>query len=180
MVWEFEPGFAFNKPSDILRVIDGVNHDNFYTMFDTCHADNVAVHGQRQPGKKETLPGGIRELAQLLKGKIGRLHLIDSDGTINEHMTSTHPPFGEGAAAFRRVHARDRGCRLSRRLVDHRPVLLAQRLGRHRQVQGGAGQADPEVRLAHADHVRAASRAGHSRPRSDVSHSTSYTPATQP
>ncbi|MHB8974495.1 MAG: sugar phosphate isomerase/epimerase family protein [Pirellulaceae bacterium] len=100
VVWEFEPGFAFNKPSDILRVIDGVNHDNFYTMFDTCHADNVAVHGQRQPGKKETLPGGIRELAQLLKGKIGRLHLIDSDGTINEHMTSTHPPFGEGTLRF--------------------------------------------------------------------------------
>jgi sugar phosphate isomerase/epimerase len=100
VVWEFEPGFVFNKPSDILRVIDGVNHANFYTMFDTCHADNVAVHGQRQPGQKETLPGGIRELAQRLKGKIGRLHLIDSDGTINEHMTSTHPPFGEGALRF--------------------------------------------------------------------------------
>jgi sugar phosphate isomerase/epimerase len=100
VVWEFEPGFAFNKPSDIQRVIDGVNHYNFYTMFDTCHADNVAVHGHRQPGQKETLPGGIRELAERLKGKIGRLHLIDSDGTINEHMTSTHPPFGEGTLQF--------------------------------------------------------------------------------
>jgi len=100
VVWEFEPGFAFNKPSDIQLVIDGVNHDNFYIMFDTCHADNVAVHGQRQPGKKETLPGGIRELAERLKGKIGRLHLIDSDGTINVHMTSTHPPFGEGKLNF--------------------------------------------------------------------------------
>jgi sugar phosphate isomerase/epimerase len=100
VVWEFEPGFAFNKPSDILRVIEAVNHDHFMTMFDTCHAHNIAVMGARQPGKKETLPGGIGELAGKLKGKIGRLHLIDSDGTLNEHGTSTHPPFGEGVLNF--------------------------------------------------------------------------------
>ncbi len=100
VVWEFEPGFAFNKPSDVFRVLDAVNHDNFMTMFDTCHADDVAVQGQRHPGGKETLPGGIRELAERLKGKIGRLHLIDSDGTLNEHKTSTHPPFGEGHLDF--------------------------------------------------------------------------------
>ncbi len=100
VVWEFEPGFAFNKPSDIFRVLDAVNHDNFMVMFDTCHADNVAVEGARQPGEKETLPGGIRELAERLKGKIGRIHLIDSDGTLNEHKTSTHPPFGEGRLNF--------------------------------------------------------------------------------
>jgi hypothetical protein len=69
-------------------------------MFDTCHADNIAVHGHRQPGKKETLEGGIKELAEKLKGKIGRVHLIDSDGTMNEHMTSSHPPFGEGNLDF--------------------------------------------------------------------------------
>ena len=100
IVWEFEPGFAFNKPSDVFRVLDGVNHPNFMVEFDTCHADNVAAQGRRQPGKKETLKGGIRELAERLKGRIGRLHLIDSDGTLNEHMTSTHPPFGEGKLKF--------------------------------------------------------------------------------
>lgn len=100
VTWEFEPGFAFNKPSDIFRVLDGVHHDNFMIMFDTCHADNVAVHGHRQPDKKETLKGGIRELAERLKGKIGRVHLIDSDGTLNEHLTSSHPPFGEGKLKF--------------------------------------------------------------------------------
>ena len=89
-----------NKPSDIFRVIDGVNHDNFMLMLDTCHADNVAAQGRRQPGERETLPGGIRELAERVKGKIGRLHLIDSDGSINEHMTSTHPPFGDGCLDF--------------------------------------------------------------------------------
>lgn len=100
VVWEFEPGFAFNKPSDVFRVIDGVGHDNFSTMFDTCHANMVAVHGARQPGTRETLPGGIRELGERLKGKIGRLHLIDSDGSLHDNHTSTHPPFGEGNLNF--------------------------------------------------------------------------------
>jgi hypothetical protein len=100
VVWEFEPGFAFNKPSDIFRVLDGVNHDSFSTMFDTCHANMVAVHGARQPGERETVPGGIAELARKLKGKIGRLHLIDSDGSLHDNHTSTHPPFGEGNLDF--------------------------------------------------------------------------------
>jgi sugar phosphate isomerase/epimerase len=100
VVWEFEPGFAFNKPSDIFRVLDAVNHDNFMLMFDTCHANMVAVHGARQPGEKETLKGGIRELAERVKGKIGRLHLIDSDDSLHDNHTSTHPPFGEGNLNF--------------------------------------------------------------------------------
>lgn len=100
IVWEFEPGFAFNKPSDIFRVLDGVKQDNFGVMFDTCHANMVAKHGSRQPGKKETLPGGIRELAEKLKGRIGRIHLIDSDDTLHDNHTSTHPPFGEGNLDF--------------------------------------------------------------------------------
>ncbi len=100
VVWEFEPGFAFNKPSDIFRVLDAVGHDNFTTMFDTCHANMVAVHGSRQPGERETLPGGIRELAEKLKGKIGRVHLIDSDDSLHDNHTSTHPPFGDGNLNF--------------------------------------------------------------------------------
>lgn len=100
VVWEFEPGFAFNKPSDVFRVLDKVKQDNFGVMFDTCHANMVAVHGARQPGKKETLKGGIRELAERLKGKMGRIHLIDSDGSLHDNHTSTHPPFGEGELDF--------------------------------------------------------------------------------
>ena len=100
VVWEFEPGFAFNKPSDIFRVLDGVGHDNFMVMFDTCHANMVAVHGARQPGRRETLAGGIKELAERLVGKVGRLHLIDSDGSLHDNHTSTHPPFGDGNLQF--------------------------------------------------------------------------------
>ena len=100
VVWEFEPGFAFNKPSDVLRVLDEVGHENFMVMYDTCHANMVARHGARQPGQKETLKGGARELAEKLAGRIGRVHLIDSDDSLHDNHTSTHPPFGEGNLDF--------------------------------------------------------------------------------
>jgi len=100
LVWEFEPGFAFNKPSDILRIIDEVDNDNFGVMFDTCHGYMVACTGARQPGEKEILPGGVVELAQKLRGKIKHIHLIDSDGTLHDDETSTHAPFGEGKIDF--------------------------------------------------------------------------------
>jgi len=100
VTWEFEPGFAFNKPSDILRIVDKVNEDNFGTEYDTCHAEMVAGKGARQIGTIETLPGGALELAQKLRGKINHIHLIDSDGTLNEHNTSSHPPFGDGYLNF--------------------------------------------------------------------------------
>lgn len=100
VLWEFEPGFAFNKPSDILRIIDAVSHDNFMVEFDTCHAHMVAAVGARQPGERETLPGGALELARKLRGKIGHVHLIDSDGTLHGDETSTHAPIGDGLLDF--------------------------------------------------------------------------------
>lgn len=100
VTWEFEPGFAFNKPSDIIRIADEVNDDNFGVQFDTCHAHMCAAVGARQPGQKETLPGGALELAQKLRGKINHVHLIDSDGTLHDDETSTHAPFGEGILNF--------------------------------------------------------------------------------
>jgi sugar phosphate isomerase/epimerase len=100
VTWEFEPGFAFNKPSDIIRIVDEVGNSNFGVQFDTCHAHMVAAVGARQPGEKETLPGGALELAQKLRGKINHVHLIDSDGTLHDDETSTHAPFGDGFLDF--------------------------------------------------------------------------------
>lgn len=100
VTWEFEPGFAFNKPSDVLRIVDAVGEDNFGVEFDTCHAEMVAGKGARQPGEKETLPGGCLEMAQKLRGKINHIHLIDSDGTLHDDETSTHSPFGDGYLDF--------------------------------------------------------------------------------
>jgi sugar phosphate isomerase/epimerase len=102
--WEFEPGFPINKPSEILRLVstvrDELENPNFGVLFDTCHAYMCAVVGANQLGEKETLPGGDLELLQKLKGKITHVHLIDSDGSLNNHNTSTHNPFGTGKLNF--------------------------------------------------------------------------------
>jgi sugar phosphate isomerase/epimerase len=102
--WEFEPGFSINKPSEIVALVDEVrvkrNNPNFGVLFDTCHAHMCAAVGANQVGAKETLPGGAMELLEKLKGKITHVHLIDSDGSLNEHNTSTHNPFGTGKLDF--------------------------------------------------------------------------------
>jgi sugar phosphate isomerase/epimerase len=99
-VWEFEPGFVFNSPSDILRMIDDVDHRNFKILFDSCHAHMCAAVGARQQDPVERLAGGEVELAGLLKNRIGYVHLIDSDNTLHDDWTSTHAPFGTGVIDF--------------------------------------------------------------------------------
>jgi sugar phosphate isomerase/epimerase len=101
MVWEFEPGFLFNKPSEILKMHQDVAHPNFWIMFDTSHAYMCGVIGARQHGTKEVLPGGVDEFLAKLKGRIGAIHLIDSDGTLHGDETSTHAPFGQGFVDFK-------------------------------------------------------------------------------
>jgi len=103
MVWEYEPGFWLNKPSEVKRAVETVGHDSFRLLFDTSHSYMGAVIGARQTGTKETLPGGVAEYARYLEGHIGHLHLIDSDGTLHNDETSTHTPFGEGFINFREV-----------------------------------------------------------------------------
>jgi sugar phosphate isomerase/epimerase len=101
--WEFEPGFVFNKPSEILAIVDGVRakgNTNFGVLYDSCHAHMCAGVGANHQGEKELLAGGALELLAKLKGKITHVHVIDSDGTLNEHNTSTHNPFGTGHLKF--------------------------------------------------------------------------------
>jgi sugar phosphate isomerase/epimerase len=100
VVWEFEPGFLFNKPSQVLGVLDRVDHPNFKALFDSCHAHLCATQAARQVGTPEYLPGGAVEFAGLLDGKIGRVHLIDSDNSLHDGKTSTHAPFGTGVLDF--------------------------------------------------------------------------------
>lgn len=103
LVWEFEPGFMFNKPSEVARLVDEVNHPRFKVMVDTCHAHCCAI------GLNQTPPLDIvdvplskisAELIHRLKGKIGHIHLVDSNNTLNPHNTSTHAPFGKGVIDF--------------------------------------------------------------------------------
>jgi sugar phosphate isomerase/epimerase len=106
VVWEFEPGFVFNKPEEIVRMHQEVRHPNFSIMFDTSHAYMCGVVGARQHGKRDVLPGGVAEFLDKLQGRIGAIHLIDSDGTLHHDETSTHRPFGEGLIDFDRLAPR--------------------------------------------------------------------------
>ena len=101
LVWEFEPGFAFNKPSEVLSMHAKVAHANFRLLFDTSHAYMCAVVGARQHGARETLPGGVAEFLRRLEGRIGAIHIIDSDGTLHGDETSRHRPFGQGFIDFK-------------------------------------------------------------------------------
>jgi sugar phosphate isomerase/epimerase len=89
LIWEFEPGFLFNKPSEVARMAYKVDHPNFSILFDSCHAHMCAVMASRQLGEKEVLPGGVVQFAHMLTGKIGHIHLIDSDETLHDDDTLT-------------------------------------------------------------------------------------------
>jgi len=100
VAWEFEPGFVFNKPSEVFALHALVAHRNFTVLFDTAHAHMCGVVGSRQQGRRETLAGGVSEFLHKLTGRIGAVHLTDSDGTLHGDETSTHRPLGEGCINF--------------------------------------------------------------------------------
>ena len=54
VTWEFEPGFAFNKPERHRPHPRCRRQANFGLMYDTCHGQMVGVIGARQEGEKET------------------------------------------------------------------------------------------------------------------------------
>ncbi len=99
VTWEFEPGFVFNRPSDIVSVVNAVDEKNFGAMYDTCHAYMCSVVGARQSGGPAETPGML-DLAQKLRGKINAIQIIDCDGKLNEHGTSTHKVFGTALIDF--------------------------------------------------------------------------------
>ncbi len=101
VVWEFEPGFAFHKPSDVGALYEKVAHPNFFILFDTGHAHMCSHVGARQEGDPEILPGGAAEFLDQCAGRIGALHFTDSDGTLYCDETSAHVPFGQGQIDFR-------------------------------------------------------------------------------
>ena len=103
LAWEFDPGFLFNKPSEILAMVENVNHPNFRLLFDTCHAHLCSAVGARQTGCRDVLSGGVEEFIGMCAGKIGHIHLIDSDGTLRDGETSNHVPFGRGVLDFDRL-----------------------------------------------------------------------------
>jgi len=105
LVWEFEPGFWLNRPSEVLALVEAVDHPGFGVLFDTSHAYTGAVAGARQGADPELLAGGVPEYASLLGDAVRHLHLIDSDGSLHNGETSEHLPFGDGDVPFDHVIA---------------------------------------------------------------------------
>ena len=103
VVWEFEPGFWLNKPSEVISLVEAVGHENFKLLFDTSHAYMGAVVGARQTGNAELLSGGVAEYGRRLGPWVGHFHLVDSDGSLHNNETSTHTAFGEGRIDFAEV-----------------------------------------------------------------------------
>lgn len=99
IVWEFEPGFVFNKPSEVVELYEHVGHPAFQILFDLSHAYNCGVKGSRQQGERETLPS-VAAFLDLLSGRVGHIHVNDTDGTLYGEETSRHCPFGKGVIQF--------------------------------------------------------------------------------
>jgi len=101
LLWEFEPGFIFNKLSEIVDIYEQVGHQNFHILLDTAHAYLCGVVGARQQGTPEILPGGVGEFIDRLSGRIGHVHIVDTDGSLYGEETSRHCAFGEGVIDFK-------------------------------------------------------------------------------
>jgi sugar phosphate isomerase/epimerase len=102
LIWEFEPGFWLNRPSEIERVVTSINHPNFGILFDSSHAFTSGVRGVRQ-GKDPELVESVTDYALRLLPFIKHLHLADSDGLLHDEDTSVHTPLGHGKIDFPRL-----------------------------------------------------------------------------
>lgn len=103
LAWEFEPGFVFNKPREIIELHEKVGHPNFYILFDTAHAYTCSRPGPHQYGPPESIRGGVEGMLDLCAGRIGAVHLVDTDGSLYNDETSTHLPIGDGVIDFDRL-----------------------------------------------------------------------------
>jgi sugar phosphate isomerase/epimerase len=99
LVWEFEPGFWLNRPSEIERVLTSVGHPNFGLLLDSSHAYTGGVRGARQGPTPESVDS-VEAFAIRFLSFIKHLHLADSDGSLHDEDTSAHTPLGKGEVDF--------------------------------------------------------------------------------
>ena len=79
VLWEPSADRAFNRPADVQRVLERLQHEHFGVLFDTWQAHLLATSAAHHQGKPDLLPGGALELIRRLSGRIGHVHVADGD-----------------------------------------------------------------------------------------------------
>lgn len=103
VLWEFEPTDTFNKPREIIKLIDEIGLPNFKCLLETMHAHLICQLGALQRPPLEILEGGLVEFIKLLKDRIGHVHLTDSDNTFQHRVYGTKKMLGEGILDFNEI-----------------------------------------------------------------------------
>jgi len=100
MLWELETGQIFVKPSEAVKLFEDVGHDNLKLMYDVGHVEAACViaHNQVQPA--ERLEGGQVEFVGMMKGRIGHMHVCDTDANTWHNAFGTHLGIGKGGIDF--------------------------------------------------------------------------------
>lgn len=100
MLWELESGQIFVKPSEAVKLLEDVGHDNLQLMFDVGHVEACCVLAHNQVQPQERLEGGQVEFVKLMAGKIGHMHVCDSDSNTWHNAFGTHLGIGKGIVDF--------------------------------------------------------------------------------
>ncbi len=100
MLWELESGQLFVKPSEAVKLLEDVSHDNLQLMFDVGHVEACCVIAHNQVQPQERLEGGQVEFVKMMAGKIGHMHVCDTDSNTWHNAFGTHLGIGKGIVDF--------------------------------------------------------------------------------
>ncbi len=100
MLWELESGQIFVKPSEVVKLLNDVGDDNLKLMYDIGHVEACAVLAHNQVQPQERLAGGQLEFVEMMKGKIGHMHVCDTDSNTWHNAFGTHLGIGKGIIDF--------------------------------------------------------------------------------
>jgi sugar phosphate isomerase/epimerase len=100
MLWELESGQIFVKPSEAVKLLEDVGHDNLKLMFDVGHVEACCVIAHNQVQPQERLEGGQVEFVKMMAGKIGHMHVCDTDSNTWHNAFGTHLGIGKGVVDF--------------------------------------------------------------------------------
>jgi len=100
MLWELESGQLFVKPSEAVKLLEDVGHDNLQLMFDVGHVEACCVIAHNQVQPQERLEGGQVEFVKMMAGKIGHMHVCDTDSNTWHNAFGTHLGIGKGIVDF--------------------------------------------------------------------------------